>query len=292
MSDKSRIEYIIKKYGDPRISDGLIDLIKPSIRLKLVKKYCDQGQTKFGGIPDLPRSINWPINSDIKPYSFICQIRLSEIKNYDEKAELPNRGMIYVFFNLDSMDDGKIIYYESTDDLTIPLVPEELKEKRRSWIQKLLRLQGKKFVLDEFGVEIFREYHLPSWNSLKLERLLKSIDGDIKQTAIFRKEVHEESLFLDGDEIELTTNHHLLGNYNGIQHGYHELELLEGRTRQKNLSIKKIDEALKWKLLFQLDSDNNLGLNWGDWGKIYFFIEEQDLIERKFDKVKIIGECH
>ena len=292
MKEKSRLESLIEKYVDPRLADGLIGLIKTSIRLKLVKKDSKTGDTKFGGTPDLSKDSDWPRNSDKIPYTFICQIKLLDVKTYDDRNELPESGILYVFFNLDSWDDGLIIYSEQTDDLEIPPIPEELKKEKKSWIQKLLGLEGKKYMLDEFGVEISQEYYLPSWDSLKIERLVRNTDRNIKRTSIFAEEIYEQSLLQNEGETELTTNHHLLGNYNGIQHEYYELELIKVRASLENLSIEQIDKALNWKLLFQLDSDRNLGLNWGDWGKIYFFIEEQDLSERRFDKVKIIGDCY
>jgi uncharacterized protein YwqG len=47
-----------------------------------------------------------------------------------------------------------------------------------------------------------------------------------------------------------------------------------------------------WRLLMQLDSDDEAGMMWGDAGRLYFWIREADLRERRFDKVWLILQCH
>lgn len=44
-------------------------------------------------------------------------------------------------------------------------------------------------------------------------------------------------------------------------------------------------------LLFQLDSDEDMDLMWGDIGVGHFFIREQDLIARRFDRVLYDWDC-
>lgn len=40
----------------------------------------------------------------------------------------------------------------------------------------------------------------------------------------------------------------------------------------------------EWRLLFQIDSDESTGLNWGDAGRLFVFIPESSLVERDFAK--------
>lgn len=47
-----------------------------------------------------------------------------------------------------------------------------------------------------------------------------------------------------------------------------------------------------WQLLLQLDSEENLGYMWGDSGKLYFWIREQDCKNKAFDKVWAILQCY
>ncbi len=50
--------------------------------------------------------------------------------------------------------------------------------------------------------------------------------------------------------------------------------------------------AADWRLLLQLDSDDNPKWMWGDAGRLYFWIREQDLAERNFSRVWCIEQCY
>jgi uncharacterized protein YwqG len=47
-----------------------------------------------------------------------------------------------------------------------------------------------------------------------------------------------------------------------------------------------------WLLLFQVDTDDNTKMTWGDVGMLYFWIRRQDLKRRRFDRVWVILEGH
>lgn len=49
--------------------------------------------------------------------------------------------------------------------------------------------------------------------------------------------------------------------------------------------------APAWKLLLQLDTDDDTGMMWGDVGTLYFWIREQDARCRDFSKVWMILQC-
>jgi hypothetical protein len=46
-----------------------------------------------------------------------------------------------------------------------------------------------------------------------------------------------------------------------------------------------------WTLLLQLDSDRDLGWQWGDMGLLYFWIPDEDLAAGRFDRVWTILQC-
>lgn len=51
--------------------------------------------------------------------------------------------------------------------------------------------------------------------------------------------------------------------------------------------------AADWRLLLQVDSDEeSLGWLWGDSGRIYFWIRQQDLKALQFDKAWLILQCY
>jgi uncharacterized protein YwqG len=46
-----------------------------------------------------------------------------------------------------------------------------------------------------------------------------------------------------------------------------------------------------WRLLLQLDSDDDAGMMWGDSGKLYFWIARDALAKRDFSRVWMVLQC-
>jgi uncharacterized protein YwqG len=49
--------------------------------------------------------------------------------------------------------------------------------------------------------------------------------------------------------------------------------------------------AAAWRLLLQVDSDEDRGMYWGDVGRIYYWIREEDLRRGAFDAAWLILQC-
>lgn len=49
--------------------------------------------------------------------------------------------------------------------------------------------------------------------------------------------------------------------------------------------------ALDWRLLLQIDTDEDAGMMWGDCGTLYYWIKEDDLRAAAFDKSWLILQC-
>jgi len=62
----------------------------------------------------------------------------------------------------------------------------------------------------------------------------------------------------------------------------------EGATLKTDERISSTD----WRLLLQVDTDNDAGMMWGDTGMLYFWIREQDARARDFSKVWMILQCY
>ena len=53
----------------------------------------------------------------------------------------------------------------------------------------------------------------------------------------------------------------------------------------RKISKKLIEQGLKWQLFLQVDTDDRVDMSWVDGGKILFFIQENDLKQKKFDNL-------
>lgn len=66
------------------------------------------GKSHWWGFPDLPKGVVWPYrcSGDTTPdeeelLTFICQIRLEDIAPIDTEGQLPHKGMLWFFADID-----------------------------------------------------------------------------------------------------------------------------------------------------------------------------------------------
>jgi uncharacterized protein YwqG len=85
---------------------------------------------------------------------------------------------------------------------------------------------------------------------------------------------------VQGDSMELECQLASHGIYCGTPDGYTS-------PTAKELA----NGAGNWKLLLQLDSDDGLGVMWGDSGVLYFWVEESSAARADFSNVWVILQC-
>jgi uncharacterized protein YwqG len=108
----------------------IISLIEPSI-IPLIDSSIKSstGQSKFGGMPDLPASWNWPTFKN-KPMVFLGQVNLKEVSAIYSDSLLPKQGILFFFcfFNQPENEYGpsyefkrsneeyKVLYFNGNKD--------------------------------------------------------------------------------------------------------------------------------------------------------------------------------
>ena len=110
------------------------------------KEKLPKGTSKIGGKPDLPKDFQWFYykGEDYKkivenrPLSFLMQINCEEVHKYDKESLLPEKGMLYFFYELFTMTWGfspqdkgsaKVFYYDGEiEDLVPADFPEDMEK--------------------------------------------------------------------------------------------------------------------------------------------------------------------
>ncbi|MDR3228764.1 MAG: DUF1963 domain-containing protein [Puniceicoccales bacterium] len=261
---------------------GLEPLLQEFIRLHLHRvqeKKIGIGQTKVGGRPDLPKQTAWPQEENPENRSglmaFIAQINLAEIAPFDTDNFLPKSGMLYFFYSVkagawgnhaEDRDKFKVIYFEgNTSDLERREFPEALNAESRFKAAKVI---------------FRREVGPPSAD----HKFFENIDEDDSEELT-------EILFED-ERINK-----MFGCADIIQDGMESLclEVADSIFAEHGAGEKSSDEEKNcWRLLLQIDSNEEgieNGMMWGDVGRLYFWIKEEHLRQRQFEKSWIILVC-
>ena len=272
----------------------LINYSEDENREKLPK-----GTSKIGGKPDLPKDFQWfyykgedyKKRTENRPLSFLMQINCKEVHKYDKESLLPEKGMLYFFYELFTMTWGfslqdrgsaKVFYYDGEiEDLVPADFPEDMEEDCIIPESKINFESMNDYPID------FLDYYDPDNSDEEMDRKEKE----------FEKELEELGYKTD------TTK--LLGHPELIQGEY--WEECEGVAR-KNIyygsapikygsdEVKKFikENAKDWILLMQISEleIGDYGLYFGDSGKIYFNIRKEDLKNKNFDNVWLILQCY
>ena len=272
----------------------LINYSEDENREKLPK-----GSSKIGGKPDLPKDFQWFYykGEDYKkivenrPLSFLMQINCEEVHKYDKESLLPEKGMLYFFYELFTMTWGfspqdrgsaKVFYYDGEIEDLVPVdFPEDM-EKDCIIPESKINFES----MNDYPID-FLDYYDPDDSDEEMDRKEKE----------FEKKLDELGYKAD------TTK--LLGHPELIQGEYwEECEGAAGKNiyygsapiKYGSDEVKKSikENAKDWILLMQMSEleIGDYGLYFGDSGKIYFNIRKEDLKNKNFDNVWLILQCY
>jgi uncharacterized protein YwqG len=227
-------------------------------------------RSHLGGQPNLPADIVWPEYLDRK-LTFLARLSLPEVQACLPIDWLPKEGALLFFYDgegqeswgFDPADRGSWRVFH-VPDLDQPVHLSKSKGKSYSVAFKLIQTLPENQD-DDLTEEEERVY---------LEELEDRYQGGCKHSVSgCQYAVQNEDM---DEECQLVSN----GIYFGNPSGYED-------PRVKDLKPGVKD----WRLLFQMDSDDDLGFMWGDCGLLYFWIREQDARAGNFDDVWMILQC-
>ncbi len=274
-------------------SSGLGDMaqrvepfLHPSIRLKLEPRdlgHLPLGTSRFGGAPDLPPGTAWP-EREGRALAFVAQIRMADLR-FAEAAELGVSGWLVFFYDCENQAWG----FDPADGgswrvLHINCPLDDLERTTPVSVPGLVTFAS-------CAIRFEVEYRLPPvevvCGTLEIdfnEQQENAFESLIKR--VNRPKGAHHRMFgwpdcIQGDmrlECQLASN----GVYCGNPSCYDD-------PRAATLEPGQHD----WVLLLQVDSDEKgPGWMWGDCGRIYFWIREQDLAARTFDGVWLVLQCY
>lgn len=275
---KAKLIELIDKHNLSHLKEQILSVSEESIFVRKTKKedYEKIGSSRFCGYPDLPLEIKWPILTELKeeffkdhiglPKLFSIQINLSELPDI---GKLPKEGMLYFFIgdSLYGEEGSEIIYY-----------PNKLSE--------IQDLKGKIDATSCACGEPDEKYHLNNGYKIEFEQALTIPNS--------YSDIFESLKFIQEDE----NKYYDLFNefYEFSIEGYDGRDLINmmfghvfcgGENLRKMISdYKEIGSEKDWNVIFSLQSDNDLGFCFNDYGSFSYLIFKKDLKELNFKKIE------
>lgn len=261
---------LIDKHGLQEYKERILAMAKDTFVVQTQKSLSDFGlNSRGGGIPSLPPDTNWPRNKEGEPLSFICQFNLTEISLDFEIELLPKTGMLSFFVDTEDCvwgweSDNLLswrVYYSEDEKLCVPIhFPDDLPD--------YLRTEPK-------DITLLHSFCLPDMYDLNCS------DQEVAR--------HDGYFNLMWD---IATFKSRLMGYPGLQ--LEEDVIMElgkslldanssagSRTREKR--------ALDWTMLFQLDTESDIGFECLG-STLYFLIRREQLEESDFSEVYLLKQ--
>ncbi len=223
--------------------------------------------SRIGGLPQLPASCPWPADEDGRPLAFLCQIDMAELPGVGCDIGFPESGALFFFYcqgqsawGFDPKDFPKwrVIYLPEVPRAVDPRAPSAGLAVDSIYLPMPLG----------FSTIITRSYDLDEKDDDDDFEGLRHLMGgypDVIQNPDMEQ------------ECELASH----GIYLGDAKAYHTPEALA--------LLKRPNE---WGLLLQLDSEEDVGMMWGDSGRLYFWIRKSDLANKDFSRVWMVLQCY
>lgn len=273
-------------------ADLLLAESRPAVQITTQPLLDDRlipvGASKFGGSPDVPSGFMWP-EWNGKPLTFLAQFRLSDVAQYDPEHALPSSGMLYFFYEIDEQPWGYDPAHEG--GAVVLFHPDEM-----DTFYRYLHPRAAGDLLDIEPLPASTAHFSSQLMLPATERALNSLATQLSETEYER---YDDDVLGEIISDRPDVWHHMLGYPDEIQNDMQlECQLVTNglyvgdssgyRDRRRRLLETG---AADWRLLLQLDTDENIGVEWGDSGRLYFWIRNADLQACDFSQCWTILQC-
>ena len=250
-----------------RYQDALLRHARQALRFRTTEPedYRIRGNTRFGGVPDLPPDLEYPMTEG-KPWHFYAQVDLEEIAAL--QRWLPRTGRLYFFGEGLEHGDGGRVLYSAAPAATL---------RTYEWPR------GVRFT-DGWSVDdAYNGYKVHVDATVSVPNLYHAKDRLIGEDAVLLEinDDDEEQRSYWALEEELTGNA-------DRQRGAHLMNahvFTQQQTPEEQASLEKGGLPAEWINLLMLESDGNPGFCFWDAGTLTFSIHEKDLALGDFSRV-------
>jgi len=273
-----------------RVARQLESIQRVSLRITTTAhKKTSEGINRFGGRPDFPPGISWPIGKVAGreiALPFIAQFDAAWLwRTYGGPGTiglLPPTGMLYFFYNMADYgadylapENWRVIYHKERNlDTLVPAepplpIPPHLDYKPRTLT----------FATEMTLPNVETSYIGGPGNSdAKVELTDEEWNAYVNLRNELRANQNIHQMFGHADDVQ---PYALENSYGSTR----DVFFPDGRPFRGLTPKEQNEEFFQGRLLLQVDEEKDSGMQFGRGGRLFFFIREQDLKTRDFSKV-------
>lgn len=284
-STPGTLQELARAHMPAQDAERWIGLLKPGARLRRAREG-ERVVGVLGGEPRLPEGVEWPVWEGRGPLGFVAAVDCGAIR---ETAA--GQGM-----DLPLRTDGWLAFFYYEDDEALEIVDAG---DPRTWAgyrvlhlpagyEELPRRATPEGAASYDEVPLTAEIGLtaPAGDAVAVARAL----GFREPTDEYAHPVGSDAFVEEVRRLAPST-HQLLGNADNVQ-GPVETEVARGVLGGVDWSDPRLEEeAQRWTLLAQFDSDEEAGMCWGDCGVLYWLIRPEDLAANRFEEARFTWQC-
>lgn len=223
------------------------------------------GRSRLGGTPDMASA--WP-RYEGRPLCCVAQLNLTDLRAAGGPEWLPAEGRLLFFYELEHgawglypEDAGSSIVLHETGPAVAAREPDDLPPEAR---------------FPAYPVAFFPGLSMPTEERVGVNwRGLNAVSDQALEQALV--------------EFAPASPAHQIAGYPFLVQS-DDMEAKCQRVAPR--AGKRPGVAADWRLLLQLDTDDEAGMMWGDVGSLYFWIREQDARAGDFSNIWTILQCN
>jgi uncharacterized protein YwqG len=291
-AEDKRLAAVARRYLPPEIAERWIGLMRPAVRLRTWsggRKPVGQ----LGGVPALPDGVPWPEWEGEGSLGFVASIDCGRLPLDRLDIALPASGTL-LFFHFDS-NDG---YFdpEYPPPIVTPSDPRTLAGARVVYVPAGVATTQRPTPAD---IEPYDRVLLttqltttgPAWNH---PALLTAIRGLSDEAQAFMNDPVNSDPFRKALYDPMPSPHHQIGGHAHPVQDSVEMDVSQGQLAGSKVPYDdpaEPEEAKRWTLLAQIDTDEEAGMMWGDVGTLYWLIRPEDLAAGRFQASSFTWQC-
>lgn len=285
---REQLRQLTQKYDLVRLYPLLEEKSRPAIQIVTAEAddYSTTGNSRIGGVPDLPPEIEWQKMGSLH-LVFVAQINFAELPVLPNHP-FPKSGMLYFFHGATDQGavdiDHRVVYYDGA-----------MKSLRKADQPDLSTFADPPdwAAYEGFRVKFQSFISTPQYDSKEWREIIALYpdpSGDwVERYFDMQRELNAYSR----RESDLSQ---ILGfTFAGNRDRVEEAQLVrEGKSARASLTSKErqvdLEEKKKWLLLLSLGSHLSPNMCWWDAGKLEFMIHADDLDARDFSRTYALIE--